>query len=106
MQNTNIRVFHNNILFQFEDELVTASGIKQFKQKTDWGFDLGANVKTNMNDGRWCIVSAIGPDVVDVKVGMRVFVEPLKWTKGIEHDGYNYWMTTENHVFLIDESDV
>lgn len=103
---SSLRTLKKNILFKFEDELVTAGGIKQFKEITKSGLILAVNFDKNVKSSRWGIVVAVGPEVVDpdLVVGSRVLIEPLKWTEGVDYEGETYWMTNEDHVLLIDES--
>lgn len=100
-----LRPVLDHILFQFQDELVTSQGIKQFNERTSWGFDLRANFDVNLNSPRWVKVVAVGPDVKDpdIVAGAVVLVEALKWTEGMKFEEQEYWMTKEDHVISIRE---
>lgn len=99
-----LRPLLKNIIFVFEDELATMMGVKQFKEETNWGFQLGASYDHNIKQARWSIVIAVGPDVhEDLTPGTRIMVEPLKWTEGVKFEDNLYWMTNEDHVILVDD---
>lgn len=99
-----LRPLLSNIIFQFEDELATANGIKQFKETTSWGFDLRSNFDHNTKAPRWGIVVAVGPDVSEeIKEGTAILIEPLKWTEGVKLEGEHYWMTNEDQVLAVRE---
>lgn len=99
-----LRPLLNNIIFHFEDELATANGIKQFRETTSWGFDLRSNFDSNVKSPRWGIVVATGPDVSEeIKEGMAILIEPLKWTEGVQLEGQHYWMTNEDQILAVRE---
>ena len=101
---TTLRPLMKNIIFQFEDELATANGVKQFRESTSWGFDLRSNFDHNTKAPRWGIVIAFGPEVSEeIKVGMAVLIEPLKWTEGVQYEGQHYWMTNEDQILAVRE---
>lgn len=103
--NITLRPILDNVLFQFEDELATAGGIKQFRETTAWGFDLRSSFDHNVKQPRWVRVVAVGPDVSEaVQPGMRVLVEPLKWTDGLPLEDQIYWSTKEEHVLAVDDN--
>ncbi len=98
------RAILNGILFQFEEKTV-ASKQSTFKEKTEWGFELGASFDETSKKARWVIITSVGPDVREnLKPGMRVLVDALKWTTGFKVDGVTYWKTDEEHVLLLDEA--
>ena len=103
-----LRVFRNDILFQFESEAAVLRdkklAQKGFKEKTSWGFEFVAP-ETSAGSARWGIVVSIGPEIVDagIKIGSRILIENLKWTNAIEFDGAEYWKTNEDQVLLLDE---
>lgn len=100
-----LRALHDSVVFQFIDELATKNGVPQFLDKTDWGFIIGANIDNGLNKPRLVNVIAVGPDVdEEIKPGMRVLVEPLKWTTGVPFEGQLYWRTINEHILAIDES--
>ena len=91
----------NGILFVFTDDF--KGGL--FQEKTDWGFEVKGGHQNTTQEGRWGKVLAIGPDVSedDIQKGDFIFVEPLMWTKGIEHDGVQVWKTDSDKVMLVSE---
>ena len=104
-----LRIFHNDILFQFEDEgTVLRDGkiaARGFKEKTDWGFVFTSS-KDSAANSRWATVIDIGPEVrEDIYVGRRILVENLKWTDGFEFDRQRYWKTTDEFVLCLDSSE-
>lgn len=101
---TKLRPLLSNIIFKFEDELASSNGIKQFRETTSWGFDLRTNFDINVKSPRWGIVVAVGPDVKeDIKEGMSILIEALKWTEGVELEGQHYWMTNEDQILAVRE---
>jgi co-chaperonin GroES (HSP10) len=101
---TKLKTLHTNLLFRFEDELVTSRGIKQFKQTTEWGFQLGASMDSNTKSPRWGIVVAVGEKIdSDIKPGMRVLVEALKWTEGVSYGSETVWLTNQDYVLAVDD---
>lgn len=104
-----LRVFRNDILFQFEDEgAMLNDGMKSargFKEKTSWGFEFSSS-KDSASNSRWAVVVGIGPEVnTDIYVGRRVLVENLKWTDGVEFEGQKYWKTTDEFVLCLDTAE-
>ncbi len=99
-----LRPIHNHIIFQFEEEKTKHMGISQFEEKTDWGFTF-SNTTDGMETGRWVKVTHVGHEVPDdVKPGMRVCVDKLKWTNDFDFEGEKYWRTDYDNILLIDES--
>lgn len=101
---TKLRALLNNIIFQFEDKLATANGVKQFSETTSWGFDLRSNFDLNTKSPRWGKVVSVGPDVSeDIKPGTFILIEALKWTEGADVDGQIFWKTNEDQVLAVRE---
>ncbi len=103
-----LRVFHNDILFQFEDEDALLNDGKKtargFKEVTDWGFTFSSS-KESAGNARWGIVVAVGPEVDrDIFVGGRILIENLKWTEGVEFERQTYWKTNDEVVLAIDST--
>lgn len=104
-----LRVFRNDVLFQFEDEgAMLNDGMKSargFKEKTSWGFEYTSS-KESAGNARWGIVCRVGPEVSkDIFVGRRVLIENLKWTEGAEFEGTKYWKTTQEFVLCVDSTE-
>ena len=99
-----LRAIRNHILFQFEDDYTYHMGVRQFDSKTDWGFSVVRSDESTQ-DPRWVRIVAVGPKVPeDLKPGMRVLVEPLKWTKAVMFEGEEYARTDSDCILIIDES--
>lgn len=99
-----LKPIHNHIIFQFEQERTKHMGINQFKEKTDWGFEF-AETTAGMEEGRWVTVTHVGHEVPeDIKPGMRVCVDKLRWTDGFEFEGETYWRTDYDSILLVDEN--
>lgn len=104
-----LKAIHNHIIFKFERSRVRATGTDrmQFKEETNWGFDLGQadqGFDVASKEAQWGIVIRTGHKVRELKVGDRVLIEPLKWTIGIDVDGSTYWRTDEDCIMVVDES--
>lgn len=104
-----LRVFHNDILFQFEDEeAVLRDGkisARGFKEKTEWGFVFTSSKESAANS-RWGTVVGLGPDVVkDIYIGRSILIENLKWTSGVDYLGEKYWKTTDEFVLCLDTAE-
>lgn len=99
-----LRATLDNILFVFEDELAIAQGVKQFREKTNWGFDLLSSFDRSVKSAKWGIVISVGPLVSSsVTEGMRILIEPLKWTDGMKFEGNIFWATKEANILLVDD---
>jgi len=99
-----LRPIRNHIVFQFEEDEATHRGVTHFQEKTEWGFEFSDSDVT-LELGRWVNVTHVGPEVTDnIKPGMRVCVDHLKWTHGFEFEGEKYWRTDSDNILLIDES--
>ena len=90
-----IEPLRNGILFMFLEKTDDSGG---FKGNTDWGFDLGVNTDETSKRGRWARTIAVGPDVTDVKEDMFIYIEPLMWTVGFNHNGFKIWKTDETKI--------
>ncbi len=104
-----LRVFKNDILFQFEDEdAVLFDGKRSargFKEQTDWGFVFTSS-KDSASNARWGKVVAVGPEVdSDIFVGRRILIENLKWTEGVEFERQTYWKTNDEVVLALDSTE-
>lgn len=99
-----LRPILDHILFKFEDELVTYQGIQQFKETRASGIYIHTSFDHNAKQPRWINVVAVGPDVSEeVQPGMRVLVEPLKWTPGVKYHEEEFWMTKEENILAVDD---
>jgi co-chaperonin GroES (HSP10) len=95
-----LRPLGNSILFAFVDD--HAGG--NFIPKTKSGILL---TNQNLNEAhvpKWAKVLAIGPDVDEqIKVGLYILIEPLKWTIGFKHENVQIWKTDDTQVMLVDD---
>lgn len=103
-----LRAIREHIIFQFIGvEIVRRSNMQnrtQFQETTDWGFQ-HTSFDESLNIPRWANVLAVGPEVSEeIKPGMVVLVDALKWTPGLEMDGQTYWRTDEQHILAVDDS--
>lgn len=105
-----LRVFHDDVLFQFEDEDAILhdgkAAARGFKEVTSWGFTI-VDSKSSASNARWGIVRAIGPDVDanDISIGRRILIENLKWTAGFKHDRIEYWKTNVESIIGVDSTE-
>lgn len=90
----------NTILFSFHDKVQNGS----FIEHSDSGIFVGFVGEETGKTPRKIRVHAVGPDVVDIKVGMDVLVTPLMWTSMFKYEGRSYWKTEEKHIIGIFES--
>lgn len=96
----NIKALHNHVIFQFIDKLST-KGFKHFAEKTDWGFEF-EDKSISLEHCRWVKVVSVGEDVPeDIKPGMEVLVDKLKWTNAVKINGEDYWRTDSDHVLMV-----
>ena len=97
-----IKAISNHIIFQFEDEMTKHMGVRQFKDTTDWGFEIAISDES-VQKPRWGKVIAIGPKCdKHIKPGSRILIDALKWTNDIQVDGESYWRTDSDNVLLYD----
>ena len=93
-----LELIKDSIVFAFEDAVVNGT----FVEKSESGIYLGRNTHRAANAPRWAKVVSVGPDVIDVKRGNRILIEPTMWTTGMVYDGITLWRTVEKHVMAID----
>lgn len=86
----------NGIIFQFYDDSTST----RFINKTESGIAIAISAKDQSNVDRWGVVTDIGPEVKQVKVGEAILVESGFWTTSFEVNGHKYWKTDEDHVIL------
>jgi hypothetical protein len=99
---TQIKAIRNHVIFQFLDSFSNRD-VKQFAEKTDWGFEVVRH-NDSMERGRWVKVVAVGHEAdKEIQPGMHVLLEPLKWTQSFDIDGEEYWRSDSSHVLAIDE---
>lgn len=94
-----LKPLKNSVLFSFVQ--TTRDGY--FRNETNWGFAI-AGSDYDSTKARWGLVEKIGPDVSRVNVGDYIFIEPLKWTTAIDHEGKQYWRTAEPHIMLTSDT--
>ena len=100
-----LRPFHNHIIFEFEDKAIIQDGVSQFVDQTESGLEIVRH-KDSTEAGRWGYIVFLGPEAIEegFEVGMRVFIEPLKWTRGIEFEGMNIHRTDTDQILCIDDA--
>ena len=92
-----------SILFVFLDEV--AGG--WFYDKSAFGLFIPKSVENSATQCRWAKVVAVGKKVGDhIKPKMKILIEPMKWTVGMEYDGVKVWRTIEECVVAIDEDSI
>lgn len=100
-----LKAIRNHIVFQFNDGFSNRD-VKQFADKTDWGFEVVRH-NDSMERPRWVTVISVGhecPD--DIKPGMHVLLEPLKWTSAFDFEGQEYWRSDSDCVLAVDEDTI
>jgi hypothetical protein len=106
-----LRAIANHVIFVFQDEFVRRSSDgastdkkeRHFVEKTSWGFKF-ANTKDSMNSARWGVVLAVGPLCDDeIQPGMRILIEPLKWTNGVQVGEDWFWRTDDVSILAVDD---
>jgi len=93
-----IRPLRNKILFQFLEE--TSGPNNTFKEKTNWGFELGSSYQETSSKPRWGVVLAAGPEVGDECniPGTFILIEPLMWSPGFGDISSPIWQTEEEKI--------
>lgn len=103
-----LKAISNHVIFVFEDSFKkkTVDNNRQeklFVEKTDWGFET-ISPEDSMKTPRWGISIATGPRCSDdIKPGMRILIEPLKWTNGVQVGEDWFWRTNDESIIMIDE---
>lgn len=98
----NIKPLNDTVIFEFLDTISNGA----FATKTKSGIILGnKNSDDNANTPRWGKVFAVGPTVVDVKVGDFVLVAPLRWTLGFKFDDKQLSKTVEKEIICVADAD-
>ena len=103
-----IEPIRNHILFQFEDDHIQAGaqGKSHFREKTKWGFEIGftSAYDSTAKHPRWGRVLFIGKDVInDIKPGMLILIDSLKWTAGVNFNGGKVWRTDDKQVLAVNK---
>lgn len=91
-----ITALKNHIVFQFEEELDRG----HFDRSTSWGLKVVASVDESAKESRWGVVVAAGPECSpEISTpGTAIFIDALRWTPGVTHNGQTYWKTDETQV--------
>ena len=93
----------NHVLFQFIEEAGYGQH-KLFKNKTDWGFELGSSHDDTTKTPRWVKIIGIGPEVPDdFHIGQVVLVQALAWTRQVDYKGVQFARTDPDRILAIDE---
>ena len=97
--------FHNHIIFEFEDKSILQDGVAQFVDQTESGIEVVRH-KESCDAGRWGYIVYLGPEAIEegFKVGMRVFIEPLKWTNALKFNDTEIHRTDTDQILCIDET--
>lgn len=100
-----LRPFHNHIIFEFEDKAIFQDGVTQFVDQTETGIEI-VRSKESCDFGRWGYVVFLGPEAIEegFEVGMRIFIEPLKWTNALKFNGTDIHRTDTEQILAIDDS--
>ncbi|MGI0076384.1 MAG: hypothetical protein ACREAU_03145 [Nitrosopumilaceae archaeon] len=101
-----IRPIKNNILFQFlPEEVIKIQGKKAFKTITPAGVHI-ISYDDATKQPRWGTVLYVGPEVKDTEVrpGMKILIEPLKWTYMVIFNNTPLWMTRPEFVIGVDDN--
>lgn len=98
----NLMPQRNKFYFEFEDLVVQNN--RGFQTTTHAGIIIHMNSDDSAGSPRWVRVLEVGPDVdPDIKVGMRVCVEPLQWTAAIDpSDKFRFWLSDDTKVMLLE----
>jgi len=100
MNQSKLRPLHDQILFRFEEKIVTDSnGTRMFETKSNAGIVVMGNIEDSTKAAKWGKVIAIGNSVTEVSVGDRILIEPLMWTEGVKLDDEDmFWKTDETKI--------
>jgi hypothetical protein len=90
----------NHILFQFVEDIRAG----RFVNSTGGQILVSTSDTNQSNTPRWGKVTHTGPEVLDVKVGEYVLVEPGKWTNGFYIDDVRFWKTDEEQIMLVSDT--
>lgn len=100
-----LKAIRNHIIFQFLDSFSNRD-VKQFAEKTEWGFEVVSH-KESMENPRWVKVISVGHEVPEeIRPGMHVLLEPLRWTSGFDFEGADYWRSDSDAVIGFDEDTI
>lgn len=102
---TTLRALHNHIIFEFEDKAIISDGISQFVDQTESGIEIVRH-SDSASSGRWGYVVFLGPEAEEegFEIGMRIFVEPLKWTNALSFEGMQIHRTDVDQILAVDDS--
>lgn len=92
----------NDIAFKFEEKLDPLRN-NMFSATTESGIYIPPSPTDTAHKPRWAKVVSIGSDCLDVKVDMRILIEPGAWTNNFEIDGVKHWKTDESKVLAVED---
>src|SRR5436190_5469820 len=88
-----LRPLNATILIQFLDETGGSKG--RFQERTKGSIIIPVLGSNQISENRWAQVVAIGPDVVNIKVGEFILVAAGKWTSHETFKGEKIWKTVD-----------
>ena len=91
-----MKILYDTIAFVFSD----SSNRKGFENVSAGGI-VFSSFDHDAKASRWGIVTHIGPECKEVKVGDEILIENLRWTEGYEIEGQKQWFTNEKEVMGI-----
>jgi hypothetical protein len=96
---TQIQAIENNIIFQFVEDVTQT----RFVNSSEAGFLINSNDGNQTLMPRWGKALHVGPEVLEVKAGDFILIEPGKWTFSFRVDGGRYWKTDESKVIGVSD---
>lgn len=100
-----LRPIRNNVIFQFlPEEITRIQGKMAFKTITPAGIHI-ISYDESTKFPRWGTVLMLGPEVdrTEISVGVKVLIEPLKWTYMVIFNNIPLWMTKPEFVMGVDD---
>ena len=92
----NLKVLHDNIIFQFVEE-VTDKGA--FKQQVG-SLTVVENADKQADKPRWAKVLMVGDEVTKIEPNEFIYIKPLQWTPHMKFNKEMIWATDESQVIM------
>ena len=90
----------DKIFFVFADEIIS----DHFQVETKSGLIIKETALDVGTKDRWGLITNVGKDVTEVKIGQYVLIEKLKWTNAIRMNEQKIWMTNQNHILAVSDT--
>ena len=97
---TDIVAQKNHVIFRFVEDIQSG----RFVNATSGGILISSKDTNQSNMPRWGLITHVGPECLDAKVGDYALIEPGRWTNGFYVDDVRFWKTDELEIMALSDS--